>query len=105
MVATFPKPETVLDWHVAYILSKQLLEPFKSFGYWENHYLQSYGAGAGEMREAFKVLRAAYEKKGKVDAADKAAATKFVDKALARTDLLAPDRTRVEKAKQALVGK
>ena len=100
-----PKPETVLDWHVAYILAKQLLEPFKSFGFWESHYLQSYGAAASEMREAFKVLRAAYAAKGKVDAGDKAAAAKFVDKALARTDLLDFDRARVEKVKAALAGK
>lgn len=105
VVATFPKPENVLDWHVAYILAKQLLEPFKSFGFWENHYLQSYGAAAREMREAFKVLRAGYAAKGAVDADDRAAAAKFVDKALARTDLLPDDRTRVEKARQALVGK
>ena len=100
-----PKPETVLDWHVAYILAKQLLEPYKSFRCWENDYIQSYGAAAREMREAFEVLRVAYEKKGKVDAGDKAAAAKFVDKALARTDLLDFDRTRVEKVKEALVGK
>ena len=102
VVCTLPKPKSVLDWHVAYILNKQLLEPFKSFGCWENHYLQSYGAAASEMREAFKALRASYAAKGAADKAAYAAAAKFVDKALARTDLLAEDRARVEKVKAAL---
>lgn len=82
-----PKPETVFDWHVAYILDKALSDPYKSFGYWENHYLQSFGAAARELRGFFQALR---------DGKD---GTSFLETALKRTDLEELDRRRVERVR------
>ena len=82
-----PKPKTVFDWHVAYILDKAMSDPYKSFGYWENHYLQSFGAAAREMRQFFTALR---ERKD---------GSKFLEAALGRADLEPEDRARVERVK------
>ena len=82
-----PKPKTVFDWHVAYILDKAMRDPYKSFGFWESHYLQSFGAAAREMRQFFQALR------------DRKDGSAFLEAALGRADLEPDDRRRVERVK------
>ena len=82
-----PKPKTVFDWHVAYILDKAMRDPYKSFGFWESHYLQSFGAAAREMRQFFQALR------------DRKDGGAFLEAALGRADLEPDDRRRVERVK------
>ena len=95
----YKAPKGVFAAHTAYIISRAMSRPLMTFEYWENHYLQGFGTASREMHRFYEALRASYAAKGKVDAAGWAAATKFLDAALARTDLTAAERARVERVK------
>ena len=95
----YKAPKGVFAAHTAYILARAMSRPLMTFEYWENHYLQGFGAASREMHRYYAALRAAYAAAGKVDAAAFAAASKHLDDALARPDLLPEDRARVERVK------
>ncbi len=93
---TADEPKTPFDWYRVYLICKAFQDPAKPLNFWEKRYFQAYGAAAGEMRAYFSYLAGLGGRRP--TAAEAAEAKRLHARALARNDLSADDRSRVEKA-------
>ena len=123
-----PKYASRLEWFRDYVIMKGMQDPEKDFSWWEDRYMESFGAAADDVKSYFRYWReevwnkrlepdmALIAKKGRYfnfgrgiiwnlgdyfHPEDYAAAEVHLDRALARSGLAADDRGRVEELRLA----
>ncbi|MBQ6914510.1 MAG: DUF4838 domain-containing protein, partial [Kiritimatiellae bacterium] len=123
-----PKYASRLEWFRDYVIMKGMQDPSKDFSWWEDRYMESFGAAADDVKAYFRYWReevwnkrlepdmALIAKKGRYlnfgrgiiwnlgdyfHPEDYDAAEAHLDRALARGGLAADDRSRVEELKLA----